>query len=208
MVYHPDHSLVDSPANPDEFQLLPGVGEAIGKINAVGLLVVVVSNQPGVAKGKFTVDLLDAITQKMHQELEACGATVDAVFYCLHHPEAVLDGYRMRCECRKPKPGLLLRAADELGIDVQRSYMVGDAPTDVQAGAMSGCRTVWLGPGQTHMRGPGQTRMRGPGQTRMRGLMDHEGIQPDHIAAGLHEAVDLILREERDAWRSSSTRPV
>lgn len=192
MVYHPDHNLVDSPANPDEFQLLPGVGEAIGKINAVGLLVVVVSNQPGVAKGKFTVDLLDAITQKMHQDLEAFGATVDAVFYCLHHPEAVLDGYRMRCECRKPKPGLLLRAADELGIDVQRSYMVGDALTDVQAGTMSGCRTVWLGPGRTHMPG----------------LMDREGIQPDHIAAGLHEAVDLILREERDAWRSSSTRPV
>lgn len=200
MVYHPDHSLVDSPANPDEFQLLPGVGEAIGKINAVGLLVVVVSNQPGVAKGKFTVDLLDAITQKMHQDLEAFGATVDAVFYCLHHPEAVLDGYRMRCDCRKPKPGLLLRAADALGIDVQRSYMVGDALTDVRAGIMSGCRTVWLGPGQTHMRGPGQYHMHG--------LMDREGIQPDHIAAGLHEAVDLILREERDAWRSSSTRPV
>lgn len=192
MVYHPDHSLVDSPANPDEFQLLPGAGEAIGKINAVGLLVVVVSNQPGVAKGKFTVDLLDAITQKMHQDLEAFGATVDAVFYCLHHPEAVLNEYRVRCECRKPKPGLLLRGADALGIDLQRSYMVGDAPTDVQAGAMSGCRTVWLGPGQYHMRG----------------VMDREGIQPDHIAAGLHEAVDLILGEERDAWRSSSTRPV
>ena len=145
MVYDAEHGTVDSPANPEQFELLPGAAAAVHTLNQSGLPVVVVSNQPGVAKGKMTLALQEAITSKMHAELAAVGAHVDAVYYCLHHPDAVLPEYRVRCECRKPRPGLLLRAADGLGISLADSWMIGDGLMDVQAGQAAGCMTVWLG---------------------------------------------------------------
>ena len=114
MVYNSEFGLVDSPQNPEEFKLLPGVGEAIRLVNETGFLVVVVSNQPGVAKAKFTLDILEAMTQKMHDELAQAGAHLDGVYYCLHHPQAVVGSYRTTCTCRKPAPGLLIQAAEEL----------------------------------------------------------------------------------------------
>lgn len=145
MVYDAEHGTVDSPANPGEFEMLPGAAEAIRALNDLRLPVVVVSNQPGVAKGKMTLALQEAITRKMRAELAAAGAHLDGVYYCLHHPEATLPEYRVRCDCRKPEPGLLLRAADELGISLSNSWMIGDGLTDVQAGKAAGCATVWLG---------------------------------------------------------------
>ena len=145
MVYDAEHGTVDSPAHPEQFELLPGAADAVRALNRSGLPVAVVSNQPGVAKGKMTLALQEAITSKMHAELAAGGAHLDGVYYCLHHPDAELPEYRVRCECRKPRPGLLLRAADELGISLADSWMIGDGLTDVQAGQAAGCRTVWLG---------------------------------------------------------------
>ncbi len=144
MVYNPEFGLVDSPLNPDEFRLLPGVGEAIRAINDAGFLAVVISNQPGIAKGKCTPELLDAITEKMRQGLSERGARLDAVYYCLHHPEAALPDYRAVCDCRKPKPGLLLRAAKELDIDLGASFLVGDGITDLRAGMEAGVTTLFL----------------------------------------------------------------
>lgn len=128
-----EHGTVDSPANPDQFQLLPGVPEAIRRLRRLGFRIVVVSNQPGIAKGKMAPHLLDAITSEMENRLRLAGASLDGVYYCLHHPEAVLPAYRQSCECRKPQPGLLRRAAKELGIDLGRSYMIGDGLNDIQA---------------------------------------------------------------------------
>lgn len=145
MVYDAEHGTVDSPANPDQFELLPGAAAAVRTLNRAGLPVAIVSNQPGVAKGKMTLALQAAITSKMHAELAAAGAHLDGVYYCLHHPDATLPEYRVRCECRKPRPGLLLRAADELGISLADSWMIGDGWIDVQAGQAAGCMTVWLG---------------------------------------------------------------
>jgi len=145
MVYDAEHGTVDSPANPEQFELLPGAAAAVHSLNHWGLPVAVVSNQPGVAKGKMTLALQEAITSKMHAELAAAGAHLDGVYYCLHHPDAALPEYRIRCECRKPRPGLLLRAADELGISLADSWMIGDGWIDVQAGQAAGCMTMWLG---------------------------------------------------------------
>ena len=92
--YDPETGIVDSPANPESFALLPGVGEAIGELNRMGLLVLVVSNQPGVAKGKFSRTLLEGVTKKMNDCVEACGSRLDGVYYCLHHPEATLRRLR------------------------------------------------------------------------------------------------------------------
>ena len=145
IVYDAEHGTLDSPANPGQFEMLPGVAEAVRALNDLNLPVVVVSNQPGVAKGKMTLALQKAITEKMRVELAAVGAHLDGIYYCLHHPEATLPEYRIHCECRKPKPGLLIRAAAELGISLPDSWMVGDGLTDVQAGKAAGCVTIWLG---------------------------------------------------------------
>ncbi len=184
MVRHGDHDVPGSPTCPDEFNLLRGVGEAVWRINAAGILAVLVSNQPGIAQGKFTIEALDAMTRKMHQELAGFGAKVDAVFYCIHHPEALLTRYRVRCDCRKPSPGLLLRGAAALGIELRRSYMVGDSVKDIQAGAAAGCRTVWLG----HQTFP------------LWATMERDEVRPDHVAGGLPEAVEIILRDSEDRW--------
>lgn len=145
MVYNSDFGLVDSPANPGEFELLPGVGDAIRSINQMGLLAVVISNQPGIAKGKFVLSKLEEITRKMHQEVAEKDGILDAVYYCLHHPDAIVDQYRVTCNCRKPKPGLLVKAAQELDIDLRQSYMIGDGITDILAGQVVGATTMFVG---------------------------------------------------------------
>ncbi len=145
LVYDREHGMMDSPANPQQFELLKGVGPAIRLLNEMGWLVVVVSNQPGIAKGKYTPRLLEATNQKMLTELDRWKAYLDAIYYCLHHPQAVVREYRKLCACRKPLPGLLLMARDDLKIDLRKSYLVGDGLTDIQAGRSAGCKTILLG---------------------------------------------------------------
>ncbi len=145
-VYNSEFGTVDSPAHPEEFSLLPGSGQAIAELNRMGLPVIVVSNQPGVAKRKFTPALLTAITEKMHAETRNAGGHLDAVYYCLHHPEGLLPDYRIDCDCRKPRPGLLLQAANELDLDLAKSYMVGDGIMDILAGTRAGATTIFVSP--------------------------------------------------------------
>jgi D-sedoheptulose 7-phosphate isomerase len=144
--YNPEFGTVDSPARPAEFSLLPGAGEAIAELNRMNLLVVVVSNQPGIAKGKLSPPLLDAIDEEMRLQLALCGARLDAVYYCRHHPEAVVAEYRADCDCRKPKPGLLFRAAADRNLDLASCFFVGDGVTDILAGRAAGVSTVLLAP--------------------------------------------------------------
>ncbi len=180
MCWEPDHGTVDSPANPDQFHILPGVPEAIRRLRDLGFGLVVVSNQPGIGKGKMAPHLLDAITGKMHDELRAAGVALDGVYYCLHHPEAALAAYRQDCRCRKPRPGLLRQAARDLAIDPSRSYMIGDGVTDIQAGKAVGCTTIWLG------------RLK----CDICRIMQDTDARPDYVAATLYEAAELITRME------------
>jgi len=101
-----------------------------------------VSNQPGIAKGKLCAEDLDAMTAFMRFKLGEEGAVIDGLYYCLHHPQAVWDEYRIECECRKPRAGLLKRAAREMDLALTGSYMVGDQPRDMTAGKSVGCTTV------------------------------------------------------------------
>lgn len=144
--YNAEFGTIDSPAHPDQFVLTPGAAEAIARLNEHKLLVVVVSNQPGIAKGKFSRSLLDEVTGKMKRQIEEASGRLDAVYYCLHHPEGTVEQYRGICDCRKPKPGLLLQAARELQIDLAQSYMVGDGIVDVLAGRQAGTRTIFVSP--------------------------------------------------------------
>lgn len=134
--------------NIDEFELLPGVCEAVKRINEAGYLAVVVTNQPVIARGEVTFGQLEMIHHKMETLLGLKGAYVDALYYCPHHPDKGYEGERAElkvdCGCRKPKPGMLLRAAEEYHIDLAESWIVGDSKTDIQAGKAAGCRTALI----------------------------------------------------------------
>lgn len=132
----------------ESFELLPGVTEAIRVINASGYLAIVVTNQPLIARGEVTSEQLQMIHNKMETLLGVEGAYVDAIYYCPHHPHSGYEGeiaeLKIECECRKPKPGMLLNAAEEFHIDLQKSWMIGDSENDVLAGEAAGCRAILL----------------------------------------------------------------
>ncbi|MBZ5706804.1 MAG: HAD family hydrolase [Acidobacteriia bacterium] len=145
LIYHKDVGIIDSPFTLAQFRVLARVPQAIRRFNNLGLAVVIVSNQPGIAKGHFGRDLLEKFDRKLRATLKPFGARIDATYYCLHHPEAVVNELRQRCQCRKPGIGLLTAAACDLGLSLSESYMVGDGITDVEAGTRAGCRTVFVG---------------------------------------------------------------
>lgn len=134
--------------NIDDFELMPGAAEAIRMINASGYLAIVVSNQPVIARGEVTVNELNIIHNKMETLLGTEGAYIDAIYYCPHHPDKGFEGeiaeLKIDCDCRKPKPGMLLQAAKDYNIDLSHSWMVGDSWRDVQTGINAGCKTAWI----------------------------------------------------------------
>jgi D-glycero-D-manno-heptose 1,7-bisphosphate phosphatase len=180
MHFNADFGLIDSPANPDQFELLPGVGRAIRSINEIGLALVVVSNQPGIAKGKFTPALLRAMEEKMLSAIAAEGGKVDAIYNCLHHPEATVDEYRVRCDCRKPSPGLLRNAAADLSLDLPHSYTVGDGVTDIAAGKAAGTTALFVSSRKCY---------------NCDALIEYQ-TWPDYIVSDLGEAATVILSLE------------
>lgn len=135
--------------NINEFELIDGVAEAIQKINESGYLTIVVTNQPVIARGEVTVDELEEIHKKMETLLGAVGAYLDAIYFCPHHPHKGYEGevpeLKIDCSCRKPKPGLLLKAAEDFNIDLSQSWMIGDSENDIKAGKAAGCRTALIG---------------------------------------------------------------
>lgn len=133
----------------DQFELLPGAAEAIAAINHSGRLAVVATNQPVIARGETTRAQLDEIHAKMETLLGEKGAYIDGLYYCPHHPHKGYEGeiaeLKIDCDCRKPKPGLLLRAAEDLNIDLSESWMIGDGENDVECGKRAGCHTAKIG---------------------------------------------------------------
>lgn len=132
----------------EEFELIDGVAEAVKKINQSGYLAIVVTNQPVIARGEVTYSQLENIHNKMETLLGMEGAYLDGIYFCPHHPHKGYDGevpeLKIDCDCRKPKPGMLLKAAEDFNIDLSQSYMVGDGENDIKAGKTAGCKTVLL----------------------------------------------------------------
>lgn len=132
--------------NISDFEMIDGIVDGIKKINISGYLCIVVTNQPVIARGEVTRTELDDIHNKMETLLGYEGAYVDAIYYCPHHPHKGYEGeikeLKIDCDCRKPKPGMLLRAAEDYNIDLNNSWMIGDSENDVIAGKTAGCRTV------------------------------------------------------------------
>jgi len=180
LVYHEEQGIIDSPFTAEQLKLFPWAGEAIKKLTEAGYKVVIISNQPGIAKGHLSRETFEKIKQKMKKELARAGAFLDGEYYCLHHPKAKVENLRKNCESRKPKPGLLLQAARELDINLPQSWMIGDGLIDIKTGKSVGCRTILLG------------KMK----CELCHLMDKENARPDAIGSNLLEAVSIILNSE------------
>ena len=176
LIYYREHGIIDSPFTVEQFRLLPGVGVAINNFHKMDYVVILVSNQPGIAKGNFSEETFEEIRKKMKEELAKEGAFLDGEYYCFHHPEAKIARYKVNCLCRKPQPGLLLQAAKYMDIDLSQLWMIGDGLTHVKAGKEAGCRTVLLGKAKCEL-------------CRM---MDEEMARPDIIASNLEEATENI----------------
>jgi mannose-1-phosphate guanylyltransferase / phosphomannomutase len=133
---------------PQDFELIDGAAEAIKRINSLGYLAIVITNQPVIARGEADFETLDLIHMKMETDLGKHGAYIDDLFYCPHHPDKGFPGerpeYKINCDCRKPKPGLIFKAAEKYNIDLLQSYMVGDDMRDVNAGKNAGCIPILL----------------------------------------------------------------
>lgn len=138
---------------PEELELLPGAAEAVKLINSSGYLAIVITNQPVIARGEVTVDELNVIHNKLETELGKQGAYIDGLYYCPHHPDKGYAGevvaLKIDCDCRKPKPGLILRAAEDFNIDISRSWMIGDDGRDIGCGKNAGCKTALIGEDQS-----------------------------------------------------------
>ena len=132
-----------------EFRLLDGVANAIARINRSCYLAIVITNQPMIAKGFVTRENIEEIHRKMETLLGEHRAYLNGIYYCPHHPEKGFEGeipeLKVDCDCRKPKPGLILRARDDFNIDLDSSWMIGDSQRDIEAGKKTGCRTVSIG---------------------------------------------------------------
>lgn len=132
--------------NVEDIELLPGVTEAIKKINNMGYLAIVVTNQPVIARGEVTIEQLEEMHNKIETLLGNEGAYIDGLYYCPHHPDKGYDGeipeLKIKCNCRKPEPGMLLKASEDFNIDLEKSWMVGDSKNDIIAGKKAGCKTA------------------------------------------------------------------
>ncbi len=163
------------------FQLLPGVRRAIKQLNSANVPVIVISNQSGLARGYFPEELLSEVHEKMNMLLAEKGAHVDAIYYCPHHPEAKEEKFRETCDCRKPKPGLVLQAAKELDIDPEKSFVVGDRWSDIKTAVNCGAKSILVRTGY------------GRGDEKYIG--SYQEIQPDIKCDDLTEAVGWILSQ-------------
>ncbi|HEX6484362.1 MAG TPA: HAD family hydrolase [Ktedonobacteraceae bacterium] len=166
------------PSSPQELHLYEGIGAALKAFQDRGFCLVMVTNQAGIARGYFTEEDLERMHIYLAEELAKSGVLLDAIYYCPHHPDGVVAELAIRCDCRKPQPGMLLRAAKDLELDLQSSWFVGDILDDIEAGNRAGCRTVLVDLGTEQL----------PEQPIRR---------PDFVARDTLHALGIISRCER-----------
>jgi len=189
--YNPEDGRVGSPRSAKQLRLFPYAGESVRRVRELGFKAILVSNQPGVAKRQFTLSELTRMNEKVRKELARHECSFDAEYYCLHHPDAMIRKYRLDYDCRKPRPGLLFRAAREHDLDLGNSFFVGDALVDVKAGRAAGCRTILLG----HL------------TTYLSTMIEREDAKPDFMLPSLKQVSDLLRSlESQDAGAAKKTR--
>jgi D,D-heptose 1,7-bisphosphate phosphatase len=167
----------------ERLRLFPDTPSAIRLINESGMKVVVATNQSGIARGYFTEAVVEMLHDHIQKRLRAEGAQIDRFYYCPHHPTEGIGSYRIVCTCRKPGAGMLWQAEKEMGLDLSRSYLIGDKTTDIEAAAKAGVKSILIKSGNS------------PG--RFQGSASQEPAEPDRITDGLLEAVRWILQDRQ-----------
>lgn len=167
--------------HPSRFRVFPYSAAAIKLLNDSSWLAIVVTNQAGVARGYFAEDMIQTIHETLKQEMAATDARIDAIYYCAHHPSVGEPPYLLDCDCRKPKPGLIRRAAEEFDIDLAESWMVGDRYSDIELARNAGVNSAFV--------------MSGYGRGEWEHQRQNWNHQPDLTANHLLEAVKRILEE-------------
>ncbi|HAJ27275.1 MAG TPA: D,D-heptose 1,7-bisphosphate phosphatase [Syntrophus sp. (in: bacteria)] len=160
----------------EKLRVLPEAFEAVRLINQAGMKTAVITNQSGIGRGFFDEAFVVRVHEEMHRLFLKEGALIDGFYYCPHHPTEGIGLYRQTCSCRKPEPGLLLKAAEDLVIDLGKSYMIGDTPKDVKAGQMAGAKGILVRTGYGKVADMGSTH-------------------PDYIAQDILEAVKWLLSD-------------
>ncbi len=162
-------------------ELYPFAGKAVELVNRANLLTIVVTNQAGLAQGLFEEPALEKIHRQLSDRIQTAGGKLDGIFYCPHHPRAIVETYRVECDCRKPSAGMLERAATRFGIDLERSFIVGDRYVDIQAGHRVGARSVLV--------------LTGFGKQEWEAGQAQEQRQPDYVAKNVYQAVRWIMQQ-------------
>lgn len=169
--------------HPQRFRLFPYAGEAIRRLNETGWLAIVTTNQAGVARGYFSEEMIQTVHKGMGDQLAMAGARLDAIYYCAHHPSVGEPPYRVDCDCRKPKPGLITRAANDFHIDLKKSWMVGDRYSDIELARNAGVNSAFV--------------LSGYGRGEWEHQRDSWKEQPDMVAENLLEVVLNIVEEQK-----------
>jgi histidinol-phosphate phosphatase family protein len=170
--------------DPARIELVDGAMEALQSLQAAGFRIAIVTNQAGVARGYFDEQALAGVERRLREFMTSADVDLAAFAYCPHHPEGVVAGYAIACDCRKPQPGLIVRTAQALAVDPADCWMVGDTYDDVEAGATAGCRTVLVGGRETERSGEGRRR-------------------PDMVVSDLSEAARHIISAFRPVESAS-----
>jgi len=177
-MYFPEQGTVDSPFLPDQMKLTPFAVSSINSFHEMGFKVFVISNQPGMARAHFDEATFDSISRRMRELLKQEDAYVDGEYYCFHHPQGSREEYRVVCNCRKPKPGLILRAASDHGFSVPDTFFIGDGIVDMKAGRAAGCKTVLVASVNGFLLK----------------LLSEQNAEPDFLVRTLDEAVKVVER--------------
>jgi D-glycero-D-manno-heptose 1,7-bisphosphate phosphatase len=164
----------------DQLELIPKSAEAIRLLNESGFKVIVISNQSGVARGYYQEKDIEIYNSVMKKVLEEKGAYIDAIYYCPHYSEATIEKYKIDCECRKPKPGMLKRAERDLNLDLKCSFLIGDKMSDIEAGYRAGCKTILVLTGQGNDELKKNLKMK---------------IKPDYISKDLFTTIQIIIKK-------------
>jgi D-glycero-D-manno-heptose 1,7-bisphosphate phosphatase len=178
LVFYKEQGLVGSPLSAKQLRVMPQAAETVNGLHSLGARVIVISNQPGVAKKQFSYRELLKMNAKIKKELARKGAFLDAEYYCIHHPNSLIKKYGKVCDCRKPKPGLLLMAAREHNLDLKKSFFIGDSLIDVKAGRSAEVRTVLVGT-MTDL---------------LNRVIEEEDARPNYVVGKLSNVVELVRR--------------
>ncbi|MBN1974283.1 MAG: D-glycero-beta-D-manno-heptose 1,7-bisphosphate 7-phosphatase [Sedimentisphaerales bacterium] len=178
-----DDTLVEDPgyiSDPDQVKLIDGVPESLIQLKSLGYKLIVVSNQSGIARGIITEKKLEQIHDRLKQLLAEKNAYLDKIYYCPYHPDGIVPKYRKESNCRKPNPGMLLRAYAEMKIDLEQSWCIGNSSRDIEAGVKAGCKTILIDV-------PYRAKSKEQGESK-------SSVSPDYKAVNIKEAVNIIKK--------------